>query len=1608
MDAAKTFQLEERRYVYSTPKTYLELLKLYNLLLRKKRKITDEAIVRLANGLQKLKETADAVEQIEADLRVALEEAEKKKITSEGIAETVSKEKAIVEVETSAAEEEAAKTKIIQDEVSAKAKATSDDLARAEPAVEEAMAALNSLNKKDLSDCKGMGVPPGGVCEVFAATMVLLARIHPGIEVIKSSGKVKQEKGENGPNIPWPTIKKQMLSDVGLYLQMLLEFKDKADAGEVPAVNWKEVRPYLEYEFFNYETIMTKNSAAAGVVSWVNNIVIYYDIVTTVEPKRKALAEATTQLNAANEKLAIVTTKVAELQAKLSKLVAEFDAANKEKQDALDTVERGHKKLDLAQRLTTALASENKRWGENVIVLREDKDLLDGDTLLAAAFISYIGPFTKDFRDRLVGDVWVPFLRTAAGGESIPMSEGIQPVNVLCDSANVASWNSQGLPADPVSTENGAILCNSSRWPLMIDPQLQGIEWVRNKEGGAERNLTILRLGQDRMIEKMGVAVEAGHSVLIENMGEKVDAVLNPIIQRAKIKKGKRFFVKIGETEMEFHPSFALFLHTKLSNPHYAPEIQAETTLINFMVTLSGLEDQLLALVVRKERLDLALKNEALINEQNENKIRMKDLEDGILSKLAAAEGDITEDVELIEGLEDSKRISNEITKKVEIATATQEAIKITSEKYREVAGRSSLLFFLMSDLNKIHTYYIYSLASFTKVFYFGIDKVTEKPEGKSDEIEEGEKVEGEKAEGEKAEGGEDAETEKKEEKEEGGDADKTDGGDEEEGDEGVEEGKPAVVELTDAELEARREVLIESISITVFNYIRRGLFDRDKLTVSTMLLLKILFKDGRLEKEDMDNLVSPKLSLDPGNMGPVDQWLPGLLWPKAKGLESMKIFNGLGDSMQADDDWQKWFDHPTAETAKLPGEFKDLEPIHRLILLRALRPDRVPKALAAYTSSQLGPEYVTQPSFDMNATFIETSADTPIFFVLFPGVDPTPTVEAHGKKLGFTIDNGKFVNISMGQGQEKPAENTMEALGSKGGWVMLQNCHLMSSWVPQLERKFEIVAATAHEDFRLYLSAEPPPLPSWKNMPESLMQSCIKVANEAPSDIQSNLRRAMDNFSQDTIEACTKPDAFKACLFSLCWFHSLLLGRTKFGQQGWSRAYPFNTGDLTICADVLCSYLDNNPETPYQDLRYLFGEIMYGGHITDFWDRRTCNTYLAVHITPALFDGHDFGLKSGPELVFKSPDAKAFDYQKYCDYIENDIPEEKPMLFGLHSNAEIGNLTKTAENVFFTVMSLSGGGDGAGSGGGVRAVMEDLTARLPENFEMVGIEEKAGPLKEGPTGPYVIVAVQESERMNVLLTEIRRSLIELDKGLKGQLNMSETMDDLVKALVIDQVPGRDPFSKASWEKIAWPSSKSLIPWFGDMLLRTKQLVDWTEELVRPMSLWLPGVFNPTAFLTAVMQVTARESQMPLDQMTTSTFITTMLDPAEATTHPKDGGFVHGIFLEGARWPTGEDQNVGEPVDMDGTEVAGVITDSRLKELLAPMPVIYIKAVTVQKEWEASAVGYLRHDDNVYDCPTYITTFRGPTFVTTATLTIKDPAWKWVLAGVALVFQTDD
>jgi len=237
----------------------------------------------------------------------------------------------------------------------------------------------------------------------------------------------------------------------------------------------------------------------------------------------------------------------------------------------------------------------------------------------------------------------------------------------------------------------------------------------------------------------------------------------------------------------------------------------------------------------------------------------------------------------------------------------------------------------------------------------------------------------------------------------------------------------------------------------------------------------------------------------------------------------------------------------------------------------------------------------------------MDSTPTTPIFFILSPGANPVKDVEQLARKQG--IDPNKYLHtVALGQGQDIVAMNKLEIGHKEGHWVMLQNIHLMPRFLIELEKKLDIYAVEgSHPNFRLFLSSDPS-----NEIPIGLLERSIKLTNEPPQGLKQNMKRAFTFFSKEDIE--DKDPKIKTILFALCYFHTVMIERRKFGPKGWNMHYPFNMGDLRDSSIVLQNYMEQNAASgkiPWDDLRYIFGEIMYGGHIVDDWDRRFCSAFL-------------------------------------------------------------------------------------------------------------------------------------------------------------------------------------------------------------------------------------------------------------------------------------------------------------------------------------------------------------------------------------------------------------
>uniref|UniRef100_A0A7M5UY30 Dynein heavy chain ATP-binding dynein motor region domain-containing protein n=1 Tax=Clytia hemisphaerica TaxID=252671 RepID=A0A7M5UY30_9CNID len=250
----------------------------------------------------------------------------------------------------------------------------------------------------------------------------------------------------------------------------------------------------------------------------------------------------------------------------------------------------------------------------------------------------------------------------------------------------------------------------------MIDPQDQANCWIRTKE--AQHGLKVIKLTDGNFLRTLDNCIRIGMPVLCEEIGigETLDPSLEPILLKQTFMSGGQLLIRLGDSDVDYDKNFRFYMTTKMANPHYLPEVCIKVTIINFTVTKSGLEDQLLGDVVRLERPDLEEQRNKLIVRINSDKNQLKAIEDRILKLLFNLEGNILDDEVLINTLNESKVTSGIITNRLIEAEKTGEEITTAREKYRSVATRGSVMYFVVASLAEMDPMYQYSLKYFTQV----------------------------------------------------------------------------------------------------------------------------------------------------------------------------------------------------------------------------------------------------------------------------------------------------------------------------------------------------------------------------------------------------------------------------------------------------------------------------------------------------------------------------------------------------------------------------------------------------------------------------------------------------------------------------------------------------------------------------------------------------------------------------------------------------------------------------------------------------------------------------------------------------------------------------
>ncbi|XP_055253124.1 dynein axonemal heavy chain 7 isoform X8 [Moschus berezovskii] len=702
IDLSTSFYVELQRYNYVTPTSYLELISTFKLLLEKKRSEVMKMKKRYEVGLDKLDSAASQVatmqfelEALHPQLKVASKEVDEMMLIIERESVEVSKTEKIVKADETIANEQAMAAKAIKDECDA-------DLAGALPILESALAALDTLTAQDITVVKSMKSPPAGVKLVMEAICIL-----KGIKADKipdPAGTGKKIEDFWGPA-------KRLLGDIR-FLQSLHEY----DKDNIPPVYMNIIRKnYIPNPDFVPEKIRNASTAAEGLCKWVIAMDSYDKVAKIVAPKKIKLAAAEGELKIAMDGLKKKQAALREVQDKLARLQDTLELNKQKKADLENQVDLCSKKLERAEQLIGGLGGEKTRWSQTALELGQVYINLTGDILISSGVVAYLGAFTSNYRQNQIKD-WTNLCKR----RDIPCSEDYSLMNILGEAVTIRAWNIAGLPSDSFSIDNGIIIMNARRWPLMIDPQGQANKWIKNMEKA--NSLHLIKLSDPDYVRTLENCIQFGTPVLLENVGEELDPILEPLLLKQTFKQGGSTCIRLGDSTIEYSPDFRFYITTKLRNPHYLPETSVKVTLLNFMITSEGMQDQLLGIVVARERPDLEEEKQALILQGAENKRQLKEIEDKILEVLSSSEGNILEDETAIKILSSSKALANEISQKQEVAEETEKKIDSTRMGYRPIAVHSTILFFSIADLANIEPMYQYSLTWFINLFILSIE----------------------------------------------------------------------------------------------------------------------------------------------------------------------------------------------------------------------------------------------------------------------------------------------------------------------------------------------------------------------------------------------------------------------------------------------------------------------------------------------------------------------------------------------------------------------------------------------------------------------------------------------------------------------------------------------------------------------------------------------------------------------------------------------------------------------------------------------------------------------------------------------------------------------
>ncbi|XP_073719558.1 cytoplasmic dynein 2 heavy chain 1 [Misgurnus anguillicaudatus] len=1380
---------ESCREFGATPSQYLSFLQVYQSIYSSKRKELTKKQQHLQAGVAKLNEAKALVDELkrraaeqssllktkqaEADaalqeITLSMQNASDQKTEMEKIKERMAKEV----------------TKIEE-----RKKNIDEELREVQPLVDEAKQAVGNIKSESLSEIRSLRMPPDVIRDILEGVLRLMGIFDTSWVSMKSF-----------------LAKRGVREDIVTF-----------DARNITHEIRQSVEELLHRNRASFDPKNAKraSAAAAPLAAWVKANVQYSHVLERIQPLESEHAGLMENLRKTENRKNKLEKELNSVGEKVLELKEKFQCRTTEAAQLESEVSRAQETISAAEKLLQQLDGEHTRWTAQVDEISEQLETLPKRAQLSAAFITYLPAAPEDQR-RINLDNWI----NTSGLEKFDLR------HFLCSESEQLIWKSEGLPSDDLSMENALVILQlnelrsqSVSCPFLIDPSSRATEWLRTHL--KEHRLEIINQQDAYFMTVLELAVRFGKTLIIQEM-DGVEPVLYPLLRRDLIAQGPRYVVQIGDKVIDYNEDFRLFLATRNPSPFIPPDAASVITKVNFTTTRAGLRGQLLALTIQQEKPELESQKTKVLQQEEEKKIQLAQLEESLLETLATAQGNILENKELIESLNQTKASSALIHQSLTESHRLQTSLDQERDAYLPLTETASKMYFVIVDLSKINNMYRFSLASFLRLFHRALQNKQES-------------------------------------------------------------------ESTDA----RISTLEISLKNMVYEYICRSLFKADQLMFALHFVKGMnpeLFQEN--EWDVFTGLIVGDVVRKTDSQKSLREQFPS--WIDQERLTAVALlkttFPVFYQSLCLNDTdlWLPFSRSSCCEQEVPPSVAKKISLFQQVLVVQALRPDRLQSAMASFASHALGMKELSPPPLNLKRLYEETLETEPILLIISAGADPSQELlELAGQIVG----RENYHEVAMGQGQADVALQMLRECARSGEWLCLKNLHLVTAWLPLLEKELNSIKPKA--GFRIWLTAE-----VHVKFTPILLQSSLKVTYEAPPGLKKNLKRTYESWSSEQISKGGQL-ARAQSLFCLAWFHAVCQERRNYIPQGWTKFYEFSLSDLRAGFEIIDRLFEGGKVCQWEYAHGLLENAIYGGRIDNTCDLRVLRSYLQQFFNTQLLTQTHSRMKKTqtfPAQIHLPNSCSIADYRVLVDGLPED---DKPSYFGLPANIERSAQRIISSQVISQLRILSRP-IAAGSKfdrelwSNALSPVLNLWKRLNQGSSM--IHQKVAAPSEGVGSPVLSFIQLEQFNAVRLVQNIHQSLASLSKVIRGTSLLTADVHKLATALLNQECP-------LSWQN-KWEGPEEPMQYLRSVVSRALAIQSWVERAERGALLSemldLSELFHPDTFLNALRQETARLMSCSMDSLK---FVTSWRGQiTEAKLQVKVGGLqLEGCSFDGHR-----------------------------------------------------------------------------------------------------------